>query len=478
MVYRVHLHSSFQPPVPPSRSEPTTSLNDVPEHQPQGGASLEAAVHPVECARLYMIPVLATEDGGGSRVCGACGEEGAYQCRECAEDKRVLCEACRRAHDRWVEHTVDNIEDAAPYTGPVYCQQHQLRVQFYCQDDRILACAQCFLEQHNGHVCTTVDTAAKEASQQRAQLRKRLDKLTQTMTRHQEACMHQQVQLDDKATSVSHAINSAFQSLHETLDTRQKELQTTLEETLQHHRATLLEMHATLETLMSSCFTGSTLLDHDDALPDRALRLFLDTEAFVNDAACLHFPLHPLSIRFESNIDSLVSDCRAFGAVFETGHVLHFHSSGTAIDLVQNGTTAAHHDLDFSIALAVTDPLPFGRSVCTLTIDTCGFVGVGVVVDGPDKLDLNAECSNNLGTSLVYGSGACVVDGQTAQDQPGFAVGDSITLYLTKTHMDYTLSVYSNQDKCLLQTQVETTHPIRFVAQLGRHSSVACRSEN
>lgn len=142
---------------------------------PRGEASnLQTPFFVIRKTKLYQDAIQAQSQGN---VCDQCGEDASepaeFYCAQCSEFVCKFCEQAHKRQRRYRDHVLVTTEEvrrnpggspfAAALPDEKFCKVHKKQqLRYYCCKCEVVMCTDCFVLQHQGHQCETIENCTPE----------------------------------------------------------------------------------------------------------------------------------------------------------------------------------------------------------------------------------------------------------------------------------------------------------------------------
>ena len=196
----------------------------VPENGPEGFLTDFTVTHDLESLQLK-----SRQESSTCEQCDSTEQAVAY----CSDCPAFLCDFCSQAHKRMKlcqNHTVVSLDSgplkSIPKSPAPYCSKHPDEgLKLFCKTCQCLVCCVCIVATHQGHKLGLVDSETRKEMETKLQslvdeAQQKLDQLEENLEYIEEV----EKQAMNRPIELKSAINSTFDSLVATLESRRAEL--------------------------------------------------------------------------------------------------------------------------------------------------------------------------------------------------------------------------------------------------------------
>jgi len=174
-------------------------------------------------------------DGEETAKCDVCVEEGlaVMLCSECV---MFLCEHCHEFHKRSKEYQNHNLIplnelqskkkeiNLQPKIKSVLCQDHDLKLNFFCETCDQLVCHYCTINEHNGHVHNSVKKMANKHRKELEKIMEPVEKMIVELPILRQKITATGEKIVVQTTEVDQQIDLYYEELHQPLQQQRKQL--------------------------------------------------------------------------------------------------------------------------------------------------------------------------------------------------------------------------------------------------------------
>jgi len=231
--------------------------HQVPENGPEGFLTDFTVTHDLESLQLK-----SRQESSTCEQCDSTEQAVAY----CSDCPAFLCDFCSQAHKRmksYRNHKIVSLDSgplkSIPKSPAPYCSKHPDEgLKLFCKTCQCLVCCVCIVATHQGHKMGLIDGETRKEME--TQLKGLVDEAQQKLNQLEENLQYIE-EVEKKAVKrpmeLKSAINSTFDSLVATLESRRAELLTEADNTCsedlkevwaqkEYHETTLVSLRSAL----------------------------------------------------------------------------------------------------------------------------------------------------------------------------------------------------------------------------------------